>query len=143
MGNLHLAAFYLPSSCFLTRRLLPSGQPFAAVASWPRLRLPWITSSQDLFAPPAFSLPRGLHPLSNLTRLTALSLRGCRKLTNQAVEALRPLQQLRQLCLCGVARLSDRGLGGLAALGALTQLELGHTRVKVGRALAWCVCLAM
>jgi hypothetical protein len=72
----------------------------------------------------------GLAPLAGLRHLRSLSLRGCRKLTNQGLESLRGLTQLSTLCLYGVARLSEKGLGPLASLPALRHLELGHTRLR-------------
>ena len=74
--------------------------------------------------------PAGLAPLAGLRHLRSLSLRGCRKLTNQGLESLRGLTQLSSLCLNGVARLSEKGLGPLASLPALRHLELSHTRLR-------------
>ena len=66
---------------------------------------------------------------SGLSNLSSLSLRGCKKITNNGLEALQNSTSLTSLNLHGCKRISDKGLEALTKL-PMKALSLGLTRVK-------------
>jgi hypothetical protein len=73
-----------------------------------------------------------------LRNLSSLSLRGCKKITNNGLEALESSTSLTSLNLHGCKRISDKGLEALTKL-PMRALSLGLTRVK-DEGMAYLVC---
>ena len=102
----------LQTLCLTGFSRLSNLEPLSAMRSLRTLRLKDCGQVSDL------------KPLSALVQLDMLSLRGCCSVTDESLQALRPLSHLRHLNLSDCDLLSDQGLAFLSHLAGLRVLVL-------------------